>query len=135
MNITELQTVLITLTKRNISQTNIAEAFGTTRSNISLRMKNKSEVTPEELKKVEAFFNVSISGDEKVNIVNNLLNDIQQMFNLDEKGMLVIKTLLNNKKCISVTKIFIEALQGNADSAEAVIGILKVPEIARTFIE
>lgn len=135
MNIIELQTVLITLTKRNISQTNIAEAFGTTRSNISLRMKNKSEVTKEELKKVETFFNVSISNDEKVNIVNNLLNDIKQMFNIEDKGMLVIKTLLNNKKCLSVTKIFIEALQGNADAAEAVIGILKVPEIAKTFIE
>jgi len=135
MNISELQTVLITLTKRNISQTNIAEAFGTTRSNISLRMKNKSEVTPEELKKVEQVFNVSISGDEKANIVNNLMNDIKQVFNIDEKGMLVIETLFNNKKCLSVTKIFIEALQGNADSAEAVIGILKVPEIAKTFIE
>lgn len=135
MNIIELQTVLITLTKRNISQTNIAEAFGTSRSNISLRMKNKSEVTPEELKKVELFFNVSISNDEKLNIINNSLNDVKQMFNIDEKDMLVIKTLLNNKKCLSVTKIFIEALQGNADSADAVIGILKVPEIAKTFIE
>lgn len=135
MNIIELQTVLITLTKRNISQTNIAEAFGTTRSNISLRMKNKSEVTPEELKKVESFFNVSISSDEKINIINNSLNDVKQMFNIEEKDMLVIKTLLNNKKCLSVTKIFIEALQGNTDSAEAVIGILKVPEIAKTFIE
>ena len=135
MNISELQTLLITLTKRNISQTNIAEAFGTSRSNISLRIKNKSEVTPEELKKVEKVYNVSLSSDEKINIANNLLNDIKQMFNLDEKGMLVIETLVHNKKCIPITKTFLDAIQGDENAAEAVIGILKVPEIAKTFIE
>ena len=135
MNISELQTLLITLTKRNISQTNIAEAFGTSRSNISLRIKNKSEVTPEELKKVEKVYNVSLSSDEKINIANNLLNDIKQMFNLDEKGMLVIETLVHNKKCLPITKTFLDAIHGDENAAEAVIGILKVPEIAKTFIE
>lgn len=135
MNISELQTLLITLTKRNISQTDIAKAFGTTRSNISLRMKNKSEVSSEELKKVEQYYGISILGDEKINIVNNLLKDIEQMFNLDEKSMLVIKTLLNNKKAIPITKTFLDAIQGDEAAAEAVIGILKVPYIAKTFME
>lgn len=135
MNISELQTLLITLTKRNISQTDIAKAFGTTRSNISLRMKNKSEVSSEELKKVEQYYGISLLGDEKINIVNNLLKDIEQMFNLDEKSMLVIKTLLNNKKAIPITKTFLDAIQGDEAAAEAVIGILKVPYIAKTFME
>lgn len=135
MNISELQTLLITLTKRNISQTDIAKAFGTTRSNISLRMKNKSEVSSEELKKVEQYYGISILGDEKINIVNNLLKEIEQMFNLDEKSMLVIKTLLNNKKAIPITKTFLDAIQGDEAAAEAVIGILKVPYIAKTFME
>ena len=135
MNICELQTLLITLTKSNISQTKIAEAFGTTRSNISLRMKNKSLVTNEELEKAEKFFNISLSGNEQFNIVNNCLAEISMTFNIDDKDMLVIETLLKNKKALKLARNFIDALQGDEGKAEAVIGILKIPELAKTFIE
>ena len=135
MNICELQTLLITLTKSNISQTKIAEAFGTTRSNISLRMKNKSLVTNEELEKTEKFFNISLSGNEQFNIVNNCLAEISMAFNIDDKDMLVIETLLKNKKALKLARNFIDALQGDEGKAEAVIGILKIPELAKTFIE
>lgn len=135
MNICELQTLLITLTKSNISQTKIAEAFGTTRSNISLRMKNKSLVTNEELEKAEKFFNISLSGNEQFNIVNNCLAEISMAFNIDDKDMLVIETLLKNKKALKLARNFIDALQGDEGKAEAVIGILKIPELAKTFIE
>lgn len=135
MNICELQTLLITLTKSNISQTKIAEAFGTTRSNISLRMKNKSLVTNEELEKAEKFFNISLSGNEQFNIVNNCLAEISMAFNIDDKDMLVIETLLKNKKALKLARNFIDALQGDEGKAEAVIGILKIPELAKSFIE
>ena len=90
MNICELQTLLITLTRRNITQTKIAEALGTTRSNISLRIKNKSLITNEELEKLKNFFNISISNDEQLNIVNNSLIEISHVFNIDDKDMNII---------------------------------------------
>lgn len=135
MNICELQTLLITLTRRNITQTKIAEALGTTRSNISLRIKNKSLITNEELEKVEKFFNISISNDEQLNIVNNSLIGISHVFNIDDKDMNIIETLLKNKKALKLARNFIEALQGDTEKAEAVIGILRIPELAKTFIE
>lgn len=135
MNICELQTLLITLTRRNITQTKIAEALGTTRSNISLRIKNKSLITNEELEKVEKFFNISISKDEQLNIVNSSLIEISHVFNIDDKDMNIIETLLKNKKALKLARNFIEALQGDTEKAEAVIGILRIPELAKTFIE
>lgn len=135
MNICELQTLLITLTRRNITQTKIAEALGTTRSNISLRIKNKSLITNEELEKVEKFFNISISNDEQLNIVNNSLIEISHAFNIDDKDMNIIETLLKNKKALKLARNFVEALQGDTEKAEAVIGILRIPELAKTFIE
>lgn len=135
MNICELQTLLITLTRRNITQTKIAEALGTTRSNISLRIKNKSLITNEELEKVENFFNISISNDEQLNIVNNSLIEISHVFNIDDKDMNIIETLLKNKKALKLARNFVEALQGDTEKAEAVIGILRIPELAKTFIE
>lgn len=135
MNICELQTLLITLTRRNITQTKIAEALGTTRSNISLRIKNKSLITNEELEKVENFFNISISKDEQLNIVNNSLIEISHVFNIDDKDMTIIETLLKNKKALKLARNFVEALQGDTEKAEAVIGILRIPELAKTFIE
>lgn len=135
MNICELQTLLITLTRRNITQTKIAEALGTTRSNISLRIKNKSLITNEELEKVEKFFNISISNDEQLNIVNNSLIEISHAFKIDDKDMNIIETLLKNKKALKLARNFVEALQGDTEKAEAVIGILRIPELAKTFIE
>ena len=135
MNICELQTLLITLTRRNITQTKIAEALGTTRSNISLRIKNKSLITNEELEKLKNFFNISISNDEQLNIVNNSLIEISHVFNIDDKDMNIIETLLKNKKVLKLARNFVEALQGDTEKAEAVIGILRIPELAKTFIE
>ena len=83
----------------------------------------------------EKFFNISLSGNEQFNIVNNCLAEISMAFNIDDKDMLVIETLLKNKKALKLARNFIDALQGDEGKAEAVIGILKIPELAKTFIE
>lgn len=46
------------LTNTKISQEELGKALGTGRSNISLRIKNESKVTHEEVKKLESYFNV-----------------------------------------------------------------------------
>ena len=58
MDFKELQTKLISLTNRNISQTEIGEALGITRSTTSTRFKTKSELKTSELKKIADYFNV-----------------------------------------------------------------------------
>ena len=81
------------------------------------------------------FFNISISNDEQLNIVNNSLIEISHVFNIDDKDMNIIETLLKNKKALKLARNFVEALQGDTEKAEAVIGILRIPELAKTFIE
>ena len=49
--------------------------------------------------------------------------------------MTIIETLLKNKKALKLARNFVEALQGDTEKAEAVIGILRIPELAKTFIE
>lgn len=58
LTIKELLDELQTFTNLKISQTDIAKALGTTRSNISLRIKNKSVATIDEIKKIVSFLNL-----------------------------------------------------------------------------
>ena len=75
LTIKELLDELQKLTNLKISQTDIANALGTTRSNISLRIKNKSMATLEEIKKVIAFLNLS----SPHNVMNALLKSKNQL--------------------------------------------------------
>lgn len=74
--ITEIQDTLQNLTNTKITQSDIAEALGTGRSNISLRIKNNSQLSFEEVKKIESYFNVSLN-EQKINFDNKQIsNDI-----------------------------------------------------------
>lgn len=74
--IAEIQDTLQTLTNQNkITFSAIAKALGTGRSNISLRAKNNSELTPVELSRIEKYFRVNLSN--KLN--NNLAEDFEEI--------------------------------------------------------
>lgn len=64
--IIEIQKRLQYLTNAKITQTDIADALEVGRSNISQRIKNKSELSFDELKKIENKFNISLS-EQKIN--------------------------------------------------------------------
>ena len=62
----KLDELLLILSKRvgiAVNQSMLADALGITRQTISNRIKNESEVTVSELKKVEEFFNISMFGE------------------------------------------------------------------------
>lgn len=69
LTIKELQTELQTLTNTKITQVDFANALGTTKANISLRMKNGSIATMEEIKKIVAFVNIQGASE----LINELL--------------------------------------------------------------
>lgn len=58
LTIKEIHEILQKTSKVKISQADIATALGTTRSNISLRIKNNSEANYQEIKKIEEFFDI-----------------------------------------------------------------------------
>ena len=61
LTIKEIHQILQDTSKVKISQADIANALGTTRSNISLRIKNDSEATYQEIKKIEDFFSITFN--------------------------------------------------------------------------
>ena len=67
--IKELQDELQKLTNKKITQVDFANALGTTKANISLRMKNNSEATLTETKKIIEYLNINGAH----NVINNLL--------------------------------------------------------------
>lgn len=61
LTIKEIHEILQKTSKVKISQADIATALGTTRSNISLRIKNNSEANYQEIKKIEEFFDIMLN--------------------------------------------------------------------------
>lgn len=77
LTIKELQIELQKLTSTKITQVDFANALGTTKSNISLRIKNGSEATLEEIKKIIAHLNIKGAYD----VINKLLAKQNQLIN------------------------------------------------------
>lgn len=63
MKLDELLSILSKRLDTVVNQSMLADALGITRQTISNRIKNESEVTVSELKKVEVFFNISMFGE------------------------------------------------------------------------
>lgn len=68
MKLDELLSILSKRVGISVNQSMLADALGITRQTISNRIKNESEVTVSELKKVEEFFNISMFGEMPDNI-------------------------------------------------------------------
>lgn len=62
MKLDELISIISIRTKMSVNQSMLAESLGITRQTVSNRIKNESEVTVSELKRVEEFFNISLFG-------------------------------------------------------------------------
>ena len=60
MKLEELLTILSKKTGNNVNQSLLAESLGITRQTVSNRIKNDSQVTVSELKKIEDFFNINL---------------------------------------------------------------------------
>lgn len=91
MNFKELQANLQNLIPdKKISQTDIANILNMTRANISLRIKNRSEVTVSELQKIENFYGVTLYRNNR-NIILMPKYDIGVQYNLDNWGKRLLK--------------------------------------------
>ena len=116
MKLEELLIILSKKTESNVNQTLLAESLGITRQTVSNRIKNSSQVTVSELKKIEDFFGISILNDTVEKVANVIhLDYYTDVFascgngNIvfsDEKIKLPISTMLisgfSNKKTYSM---------------------------------
>ena len=60
LNFKELQKDIISKTSRNITQSEIAKALNLDKFSISNKLRCEAQVTLDELKKVEDYFNISL---------------------------------------------------------------------------
>ena len=115
MKLDELLNLLTKKTSNYINQSHLAEALGVTRQTISNRIKNESQVTVSELRKIEEFFNINIfSNIENEDIIRiDYYTDVfascgnGNIVFSDEKVSLGVSTLLingySNKKNYSIS--------------------------------
>lgn len=77
MNIQEVLHTLQNLTKAKITQTELGNALGKTRSDISLKAKRGTELKLSDIRKIEEYFNVNLTGcNQNVNNPDNDFIDI-----------------------------------------------------------
>ena len=65
MRLDELLTILSKKTESYVNQSLLAESLGITRQTVSNRIKNESQVTVSELKKIEDFFGITLFMDDE----------------------------------------------------------------------
>ena len=70
LNFKELQKDIISKTRRNITQSEIAKALKLDKSSISAKLRREAQVKLDELKKVEDYFNISLQNSSYVENIN-----------------------------------------------------------------
>ena len=63
MRIKEIHQILQKLKNGKVTQNDIARAIGTSRANVSKLFKNNSYINDEKIKKIEDYFEITLSGD------------------------------------------------------------------------
>ena len=80
------------LTQAKISQSDIARALGVTRATVSARVKTESQVTYEEIKKLERAYNISLSEkDVSLNKINAQIQEIKKNLGMELDDLNLIK--------------------------------------------
>ena len=116
MKLEELLMILSKKTESNVNQSLLAKSLGITRQTVNNRIKNSSQVTVSELKKIEDFFGISILNDTVEKVANVIQLDYYtdvfascgngNIVFSDEKIKLPISTMLisgfSNKKTYSM---------------------------------
>jgi len=133
MKLDELLNLLSKKTGNYINQSHLAEALGVTRQTISNRIKNESQVTVSELKKIEDFFNINIfSNNENDDIIRiDYYTDVfascgnGNIVFSDEKVSLGVSTQLingfSNKKIYSIINASGNSMAPTIDSGDKLI--------------
>lgn len=135
MNLTELQQTLQNLTKAKITQEQIGNALGITRSTVNTRMKTNSQLKLEEIPKIEKHFGVTLKHLQAADKFNELCKQVVLLLDGSDNEKEMTKTLLASKPMRKTFLIFFKALQGEESAISIVKSMLENKEIVKVFLE
>ena len=133
MKLDELLNLLSKKTNSYVNQSLLAEALGVTRQTVSNRIKNESQVTVSELKKIEDFFGINLfnsSNDDRIAHIDYYTDVFASCGNgnivfSDEKIQLGVSTLLisgfSNKKNYSIINASGNSMSPTIDNGDKLI--------------
>lgn len=134
MNIAELQTTLQNLTKAKITQEEIGNALGITRSTVNTRIKNGSQLKLDEIPKIEKHFGVTLKHLEIADKYNDLCRQALQLIDATEKEKEMVEAVLTSKPTRKTFTIFFRALQGDDAAASVIKSMLENKDIVKVFL-
>lgn len=135
MNIAELQTTLQNLTKAKITQEQIGNALGITRSTVNTRIKNGSQLKLEEIPRIEKFFGVTLKHLKVADKYNDLCNKVVALLDGSENEKEMIAALLSVKPMRKTFLLFYKALQGDESIVPVIKSMLDNKELVKVFLE
>lgn len=135
MNIAELQRTLQNLTKAKITQEQIGNALGITRSTVNTRMKNGSQLKLEEIPKIEKFFGVTLKHLQAADRYNELCRQVVALLEGSENEKEMITTLLSLRPMRKTFLLFFKALQGDESVVPIIKSMLDNKELVKVFLE
>lgn len=134
MNLAELQTTLQNLTKAKITQEQIGNALGITRSTVNTRIKNNSQLKLEEIPKIEKHFGVTLRHLQAADKYNELCQQVVLLLDGSENEKEVVRTILTSKPTRKTFVLFFKALQGDTSAISVVKSMLDNEEIVKVFL-
>lgn len=145
MNIKELHKIVCDEKKEIIKKTELAKSMNYSREYVGQLFKTpEKQISLDKIEQCAKYFEISMAvfnrfmdGSEIPNdhTQDILLKEIEKHFSIDKVDMPTVKTVLETGRVRSLVKTLIKSLNGDEETAEALIGILKVPELAKSFIE
>lgn len=137
MNITELQSMIISLTNRNISQADISKALGVTPQTISKRIKTDSQITMAEINKINSYFKIDLLGRNPASSeeVKALVKSIEKSVTLSANEVEFLEAFFSAKNERVMAVIFRKAIYGDEDSIDICKRLLNNPQLASAFVD
>lgn len=124
---TEIQLTIQKKLNRTITQVEIGKALGTGRANINDKIKKNKPLKPEEISKIEKFFNIEIDHDESMLDMDQVFKILKNNYSISDKGMENLREILENPAMLNALFLFNSAIKGDKDAMKILEMINSTP--------
>jgi len=133
--ITDVQLTLQNLLNRTITQVELGKALGTGRANINDKIKKNRQLRPEEITKINNYFNVDLySVFSNTGITqNDVLEFFRNKYSLSDEQIETLNTFFEKPEVINALFIFLGVIRGDKSSFDVMEMIYKNPDTLKVM--